>query len=142
MTVPSSENKSLTRMLSFGMLRRVAFVRTDVSEKCNIFIIRVTITGVLGVRLLLVTANVVPSSPILVSLMMEALRSSETTVLTRIIRRTIPDDGILHSHRRENLKPYKSPTLLGYCSPRYLLPHDPSVLSGRSSHLLECAIIS
>jgi hypothetical protein len=33
-------------------------------------------------RQLLVTANVVPSSPIPVTLMMEALRSSETSVLT------------------------------------------------------------
>jgi hypothetical protein len=34
------------------------------------------------VILLLVTANVVPSSPILITLMMEAIRSSETSALT------------------------------------------------------------
>jgi hypothetical protein len=40
-----------------------------------------------------VSRNVVPNSPILVTLMKEAPGSSET-----------PEDTILHSHRRENLK--------------------------------------
>jgi hypothetical protein len=55
---------------------------------------------------LLVTANVVPNSPILVTLITEALRSSEISVRTRVTRRSIAEDGILRSHRLESLKSY------------------------------------
>jgi hypothetical protein len=62
---------------SSGMLHHVALVRTD-----------------RNMHRLLVMANV-PSSPILATLMMEALRSSEPSVHTRATWCNIPEDSIL-----------------------------------------------
>jgi hypothetical protein len=115
------------------MLRRMAPIRTDISEELSASFIRVTGIGELGttltvasnrrtlrrntkgifihsLRRLLVRASAVPSSPILVTLMKKALSSSEMSVLIGAIRRNIPEDTILHSHRREtsNLTYYYS----------------------------------
>jgi hypothetical protein len=55
---------------------------------------------------LLVIANVLPSLPILATVIIEAICSSETSVLTRRIQCNIPEDDIIHSHSSENLKSY------------------------------------
>jgi hypothetical protein len=58
---------------------------------------------------LLVTANV-PSSLVLYTLMIKEICSSETSVPTRATRRHIPEDDILYSHCRGNLKSYTALT--------------------------------
>jgi hypothetical protein len=54
----------------------------------------------------LVTVNFIPSPLIIFTLMIEAIRSFETSALTGAIWRHVPEDGILHNDRRENLKSY------------------------------------
>jgi hypothetical protein len=84
-------------MVSSGLLRRVALVRTDVSEESGVFFIRVTKIGELD------TTQAATSNR-------RTLRRNTKylvfLLLTRATRRNNPEDTILHSHRRENLKSY------------------------------------
>jgi hypothetical protein len=79
------------------MLRHAALVRTDISEEC--------VASIISVQEL-VTAKFVPISPIFVTLVTDALCSSETSVLTRTTRRKIPEDDIFRSHSRKKLNSY------------------------------------
>jgi hypothetical protein len=74
--------------LSSAMLRRVAHVRSDVSEELSASFIRVTRIGELGTTL--------------------AVTSDRRTLRrnTRATRSNIPEDTILHSLRRQTLKSY------------------------------------
>jgi hypothetical protein len=81
-------------MLSSGMEHCVTLVRTDVSEECITSIKVKRISELRSMLQLLVTADIVPSLLILFILMMEAICSSETSVLTIATQCHIPEEGI------------------------------------------------
>jgi hypothetical protein len=81
------------------MLRRVILVRTDVAEERIAFIIRAIRIAELG------TTLAVASNRSTLTLM-EAIRCSETSVLTGVTQRNISEDSVRHSRRRDNLKSY------------------------------------
>jgi hypothetical protein len=72
-----------------GVLSVPTYERMGCSQGCSLL---------RSVLRLLVTANVVPSSTILLTLVMDAIRSSKTWTFTRATRRHIPEDSILHGH--------------------------------------------
>jgi hypothetical protein len=70
-----------------------------------------------SLRRLLVTANVHPSSQILVVMMMEALRSFETSVLTRATRRNIAEDVIFTmEYSKKYFSQISSPPKMSHCN--------------------------
>jgi hypothetical protein len=68
-------------MASYEMSRRVALVRTDVSEELGVFIIRVTRIGELGTTLAVTSNRRTLRRNTYYILMMKAIRSYKTTVL-------------------------------------------------------------
>jgi hypothetical protein len=89
------------------MWRHVDLVWTDVSEERISFIYRVEKSASEEAAWVQPPAHADFSLADFSTVNMEAIRSSEKSVHIRSTRRHIPEDGILHSHRRENLKSYK-----------------------------------
>jgi hypothetical protein len=89
------------------MWRRVTFVRSKVSEDRVAYIFRVTRIGELGTSAVTSNWSTLRRNT---NYKKKGALSFEISVLTRVTRRHIPEDGILHSRRRENLKSYTALT--------------------------------
>jgi hypothetical protein len=118
----------LLRMPSSGVLRRMALVRTDVSEERSAFIIRVTRIGELGTTIA-VTYNrrtLRRNTNILVTWWRRRYVTSKHRFLTRATQPNIPEDGILHSsqylqflhHTNHNQAVTEKPARRRYCGSR------------------------
>jgi hypothetical protein len=94
------------------MLGSVALERTDFSEEFSASFIRVTRIDELGTTLALIG-----NRPLFVFLVKDVLRSSETSVLTRVTRRNIPEDAILLYHKSNPSRQVRSQKT----GPTYLL---------------------
>jgi hypothetical protein len=99
-------NTSIWRMPSSWMWRCVDLLWTDASEERVTYTFRVEKSAIEeptwagGCRLSHQSKTVFSDFS---TLKMEAIHSSETSIHTKSTRRRIPEDGILHSHRREHL---------------------------------------
>jgi hypothetical protein len=107
------------------MWRRVDLVWTDISEERIASIFRVEKSASedpawAGVSKLQPPDHAGSPLADFYTLKMEAIRSSETSVHTRSTRRHIPEDGILHSHRGENLNLTKKIMMKQVYSEKYL----------------------
>jgi hypothetical protein len=113
--ISTAQCTNYTQMVSSGMLRRVALVRTDVSEEHGQGENNQRAVILRSVRQLVVPADDVPSSLIFPALMTEAINSYDTSVLTRGTRRHIP-----RSSSSSEVK-----TFAGFCG--HVEPKSPSV---------------
>jgi hypothetical protein len=114
-------------MASSGMLRRVALVRTDVSEEHSASLIRVKRICELGTTLSLTTNRRTLQRNT------NWLCSSETSVITRSTQRNIPEDAILHRHRRKNLKSYMFEKCYIFVQPAQITANNSHDINERTS---------